>query len=73
MNSPVIYLSSNQNLSDPKKAGTHNMVLHNNYHYWWAEDNEKSTRYTCIERAIKKCSGSLTIAGDKVIRSSGHC
>ena len=49
------------------------MVLHNNYRYWWVEDNKKSTRYTCIERAIKKCSDSLTVAGDKVIRSTGHC
>ena len=49
------------------------MVLHNNYDYWWAEDNKKSTRYTFIEREIKKCSGSLAITGDKVIKSTGHC
>ena len=48
------------------------MLIYQNYHYWWAEENKNSTRYTCSERINKKCGGSITISANIVIRSTGH-
>ena len=72
MDENIIYVASNQNVTNSKKAHTHPMVIYKNYLYWWAEENKKSTRYTCSERSIKKCGGSITIADKVVIRSTCH-
>ena len=72
MSNTIIYVASNLNVSNPKKAGTHATVIYQNYHYWWAEDNKRSTRYTCCDKYTKKCGGSITISQDKVTRSTGH-
>ena len=68
----LIFIPSNRKISNPTKSGTHSSVIYNNYHYWWAEDNKRSTRYTCVEKTYKKCSGSITIAQEEVIRSTNH-
>ena len=47
------------------------MVIYNNYQYWQAEDNKNSKRFTCIERGTKKCRGSITIADNDVVISTG--
>ena len=72
MSSQLIYVAGNRNVSNPKKPGTHSSVIYQNYHYWWADDNKRSTRFTCVEKTNKKCSGSITIAQKSVIRSTDH-
>ena len=72
MDDTVIFVASNQNVSDPKEANTHSMVIYQNYYYWWADENKASTRYTCVERRTKRCSESVTIANNKAVRSTGY-
>ena len=72
MSKQLIYIASNKNISNPTKSGAHSSVIYNNYHYWWAEDNKRSTQYICAEKTYKKCSGSITIAQEEVIRSTNH-
>ena len=72
MDNQILYVPSNLNVRNSTKAGTHPTVVYQNFHYWWSEDNKQSTRYNCVEKSTKKCSGSITIAQDKVTRSTGH-
>ena len=72
MDDTVIFVASYQNFSDPKKANKQPMVIYQIYHCWSVDENKATTRYTCDERRTKPCSGSVTIANNKVFRCRGH-
>ena len=61
-----------RNSSGEIYPGIIKIEIYQNYHYWWIEDNKRSTRYTCCDKYTKKCGGSITVSQDKVTRSTGH-